>query len=103
MEWKKSTNVEWARENLWNKIHENGDKCDTYINRITQEVLKESDRSCDNCAFVVSVVNLMFDPKVQTTTLTGEMIRRKMKSLSISENDDRSESNNGDSGDDSSN
>ena len=42
----------------------------------------------------------MFDLKVQTTTLTGEMIRRKMKSLSISENDDHSESNNGDSGDD---
>ena len=52
---------------------------------------------------MVSVVNLMFDPKVQTTTLTGEMIRRKMKSLSISENDDCSESNNGDSGNDSSN
>ena len=52
---------------------------------------------------MVSVVNLMFDPKVQTTTLTGKMIRRKMKSLSISENDDRSESNNGDSGNNSSN
>src|SRR5436190_22823588 len=89
--------MKWARENLWNRVHENSDECDTtYINRITEEVLKEPDCIAANCAFVVSVVNLMFDPEVQTTTLTGELIRRRMDSLS--ENDELSSNHDDDDG-----
>lgn len=80
LEWKKSKNVTWARENLWNKvdIEGNQDSNDTYINRITKEVLKDGERTANNCLFVVAIVDLMFDSNLQSTTLSGELITRRM-------------------------
>ena len=42
MNWKTSSNVKWASENLWCQVDENSDnQYDTYINRILNEVFKE--------------------------------------------------------------
>ena len=43
--WKNSTNVMWARDNLWSQ-----------------------------CLFVLAVVDIIFDVNVLSTTLTGETI-----------------------------
>jgi len=75
MNWKTSSNVKWASENLWCQVDEDSDdQYDTYMNRILNEVFKADKRNTSNCAFVIAIVDLMFDTNVQTTTLTGEMI-----------------------------
>ena len=76
LEWKTSKNVKWACENLWNKVKDGDNTNDTYINRIMQEVLKTNERTTNNCLFVVSIVELMFDPEIQTTVLSGELISK---------------------------
>jgi hypothetical protein len=77
--WKTSKNARWAYENLWNGIDESGnDPCDTYINRITKEVLKSNERTSNNCLFIIAIVDLMFDPNIQTTVLSGESIIKCM-------------------------
>ena len=48
------------------------------MNRILNEVFKEDKCNTSNCAFVIAIVDLMFDTNVQTTTLTGEMIIDRM-------------------------
>jgi hypothetical protein len=79
MNWKTSSNVKWASENLWCQVDEdNDDQDDTYMNRILNEVFKADKRNTSNCAFVIAIVDLMFDTNVQTTTLTGEMIIDRM-------------------------
>ncbi|CAG8633836.1 9140_t:CDS:2 [Funneliformis caledonium] len=77
--WKTSQSTKWASENLWNKVEENGDESDTYMNCITKEVLKKDERTTHSCAFVVAVVDLMFDSSIQTTILSGELITRRIK------------------------
>ena len=77
--WKTSKNAKWAYENLWNGVDESGnDPCDTYISRITKEVLKSNERTSNNCLFIIAIVDLMFDPSVQTTVLSGESIIKRM-------------------------
>ena len=79
MNWKNSINVKWAKDNLWNQVDENSnDQYDTYMNRIMNEVFKGERRTTNNCAFVVAIVDLIFDVKVQTTSLSGEMIVDRM-------------------------
>ena len=78
-EWKTSTNVQWARNNLWNPVKDGDGPSDTYINRITKEVLTSERRTLNNCAFVIAVVDLILDPNVQTTTLTGEAIATRIE------------------------
>jgi len=79
--WKNSKNVKWASENLWNPVENSNDLHDTYINRITNEVLKKSERAENNCLFVVAIVDLIFDPEIQTTTLSGELITKRMDQM----------------------
>ncbi|GBC12294.1 uncharacterized protein OCT59_025994 [Rhizophagus irregularis] len=54
------------------------DPCDTYISRITKEVLKSNERTSNNCLFIIAIVDLMFDPNIQTTVLSGESIIKCM-------------------------
>ena len=105
--WKRSKNVRWVYENLWCSINKDGDNPnDTYINRITNEVLKEDERTFDNCLFVIAIVDLMFDLNVQTTTLSSEEITKRMaKKLNEQEemteldnNEDNVEDNNAEDG-----
>ena len=64
---------------MWSKVEDGTDDDDTYIRRITNEVLlREDDRTVENCAFIVTIVNLMFDPSIRTTTLTSKLIRKKL-------------------------
>ncbi|POG72950.1 hypothetical protein GLOIN_2v1840191 [Rhizophagus irregularis DAOM 181602=DAOM 197198] len=68
-----------AYENLWNGVDESGnDPCDTYISCITKEVLKSNERTSNNCLFIIAIVDLMFDPNIQTTVLSGESIIKCM-------------------------
>ncbi|RGB25022.1 hypothetical protein C1646_803251 [Rhizophagus diaphanus] len=68
-----------AYENLWCNINKDGDNPnDTYINCITNEVLKEDERTFDNYLFVIAIIDLMFDLNVQTTTLSSDEITRHM-------------------------
>ncbi|GBC23239.1 uncharacterized protein OCT59_013891 [Rhizophagus irregularis] len=77
--WKTSKNARWAYENLWNGVDESGnDPCDTYISCITKEVLKSNERTSNNCLFIIAIVDLMFDPNIQTTVLSGESIIKCM-------------------------
>ncbi|CAI2186520.1 17079_t:CDS:1 [Funneliformis geosporum] len=78
LEWKMSKNVKWACENLWNKVKNVDNPSDTYISHIIQEVLKTNERITNNCLFVISIVELMFDPEIQTTVLSGELIIKRM-------------------------
>src|SRR3989337_4438284 len=79
LSWKTSENVKWAYEHLWSSVDKNGENHDnTYINRITKEVLKSNERTTNNCLFIVAIVDLMFDPTVQTTILSGELISKRM-------------------------
>ncbi|CAG8656997.1 5219_t:CDS:2 [Funneliformis caledonium] len=45
----------------------------------TDDVLKEDKRSTNNCTFVVTVVDLMFNSNVQTTILSEELIIKRIK------------------------
>lgn len=65
--WKTSKNARWAYENLQNGVDESGnDPCDTYISRITKEVLKSNEHTSNNCLFIIAIVDLMFDPNIQS-------------------------------------
>ncbi len=78
--WKTSNNVKWAHDNLWSCVDKDGnDPYDTYINRITNEVLKSNERTANNCLFIVAIVDLMFDKNIQTTVLSGETIIKRME------------------------
>jgi hypothetical protein len=91
MNWKTSTNVTWAKDNLWNQVDDNSDdQYDTYMNRIMNEVFKGERCTSNNCAFVVAIVDLIFDTKVQTTSLSGEMIVSRMNKNSADYHDDTS-------------
>ncbi|PKC51515.1 hypothetical protein RhiirA1_405487, partial [Rhizophagus irregularis] len=79
--WKNSTNVLWAKKNLWSQVKDSDKDDDTYINRITSQVFKEEKFTTNNCLFVIAVVDLIFDVDVQTTTLSGETITKCMKKL----------------------
>lgn len=85
--WKTSPGVKRAKENLWNKVEDGRDDSDTYINRITNEVLRDDDRTEESCAFIVTVVNLMFDSNVRTTTFSSELIKRRLREISADDND----------------
>jgi len=86
--WKTSRGVSDAKQNLWKKVKNDGDDGDTYMNRITNEVLKGDDRTAENCAFIVTVVNLMLDSNIRTTVLTSELLERKLKEFSEKSNDE---------------
>lgn len=86
--WKTSRGVSDAKQNLWKKVENDGDDGDTYMNRITNEVLKDDDRTAENCAFIVAVVNLMLDSNIRTTVLTSELLERKLKEFSEKSNDE---------------
>ena len=88
--WKNSTNVMWARNNLWSKVNESEKGDDTYITRITNQVFKVNKLTTDNCLFVLAVVDLIFDINVPSTTLTGETITKRMKKL-LDEKDEKNE------------
>lgn len=78
--WKNSSSAKWAKENLWSKVDDdNEDDNDTYMNRITNEIFKQGNRTTENCAFVIAIVELIFDARIQSTTLTGEMISNRIK------------------------
>ncbi|PKY33750.1 hypothetical protein RhiirB3_452911, partial [Rhizophagus irregularis] len=79
--WKNSTNVLWAKKNLWSQVKDSDKDDDTYINRITSQVFKEEKFTTNNCLFVIAVVDLIFDVDVQTTTLSGETITKRMEKL----------------------
>ena len=79
--WKNSTNVMWARNNLWSQVNESKKDDDTYINRITNQVFKVNNLTTNNCLFVLAVVDIIFDVNVLSTTLTGEMITNRMNKL----------------------
>ena len=86
--WKTSSNVKWAKENLWNPVDDN-DRNDTYMKRILDQVFKAEKCTTNNCAFVIAVVELIFDPNVQTTSLSGEMIIDRMnKKLKMHSNEE---------------
>ena len=86
MSWKSSTGVKWARDHLWSMVDEDGDdQHDTYMSRIVNEVFKPERCTTNNCAFTVAIIDLIFDTKVHTTTLTGEMIADRMNKLSDKE------------------
>lgn len=71
--------MKWAYENLWNCVNKDcNDPNDTYISRITKEVLKANENTTNNCLFIVAIVDLMFDPNIQTTTLSSELITQRM-------------------------
>jgi hypothetical protein len=77
--WKSSENARWAYENLWNSVNKDGSNTsDTYIRRITKEVLKSNERTSNNCLFIVAIVDLMFDLNVQSTILSSEKIAEHM-------------------------
>ena len=86
--WKTSRGVSDAKQNLWKKVENDSDDGDTYMNRITNEVLKGDDRTAENCAFIVAVVNLMLDSNIRTTVLTSELLERKLKEFSEKSNDE---------------
>ena len=88
--WKNSTNVMWARNNLWSKVNESEKDDDTYITRITNQVFKVNKLTTDNCLFVLAVVDLIFDINVPSTTFTGETITKQMKKL-LDEKDEKNE------------
>ena len=88
--WKNSTNVMWARNNLWSKVNESEKDDDTYITRITNQVFKVNKLTTDNCLFVLAVVDLIFDINVPSTMLTGETITKRMKKL-LDEKDEKNE------------
>ncbi|CAB4385782.1 unnamed protein product [Rhizophagus irregularis] len=63
--WKNSTNVLWAKKNLWSQVKDSDKDDDTYINQITSQVFKEEKFTTNNCLFVIAVVDLIFDLNVQ--------------------------------------
>jgi hypothetical protein len=71
-------------------VDENSDnENDTFMNRILNEVFKGERCTTNNCAFVVAIVDLIFDTSVQTTTLSGEMIIDRMnKKLNMNSDDE---------------
>lgn len=79
--WKNSTNVLWAKKNLWSQVKDSDKDDDTYINRITSQVFKEDKFTTNNCLFVIAIVDLIFDVNVQATTLSGETITKRMEKL----------------------
>jgi hypothetical protein len=81
-DWKSSSNVMWAKNNLWSQVKDSIKEDDTYIDRITSEVFKVEKFTTNNCLFVVAIVDLIFDSNVSSTTLTGEMIVRRMNEKS---------------------
>jgi hypothetical protein len=77
--WKTTENAKWANDHLWSQVDpDSHDSDDTYVNRIINEVLKIDERTVDNCAFVIAIIDLMFDLNISTTTLPGELIIRRM-------------------------
>ena len=48
------------------------------MNRIINKVLKVDEHTTDNCAFVIAIIDLMFDSNIQITTLPGELIIKRM-------------------------
>jgi hypothetical protein len=79
LEWKTRENTKSAKERLWTKVDPNGkNPGDTYMSHIIKEVLKTTECTADNCAFVTAIVDLMFDHNVQTTTLSGKAIVKRM-------------------------
>src|SRR5688572_9552368 len=79
LSWKTSENVKWTYEHLWSSVDKNGENLDdTYINRIIKEVLKSTERTTNDCLFIIAIVDLMFDPTVQTTILSSELITKHM-------------------------
>ena len=48
------------------------------MNRIMSEVFKRERYITNNCAFVIAIINLIFDMKVQKTSLSGEIIVDRM-------------------------
>ncbi|CAG8517464.1 7808_t:CDS:2, partial [Funneliformis caledonium] len=72
-------NVKWANDHLWSEVDpNNNDSYDTYINRIIKDVLKINERTADNCAFIIAIIDLMFDSNIKTATLSRELIFRRM-------------------------
>ena len=41
-------------------------------------MLKINERTADNCAFVIAIIDLMFDSNIKTATLSRELIFRRM-------------------------
>ena len=77
-----------AKQNLWKKVENNEDDGDTYMNCITNEVLKDDDWTAENCAFIVAMVNLMLDSNIRTMVLTSELLERKLKEFSEKSNNE---------------
>jgi len=69
-----------VRKNLWQPVDtaEDADPHDTYIRRIIIDVWK-NDRSEINQEFAIAVIDMMFDPTITTTSLTGNEIEGRMQ------------------------
>jgi hypothetical protein len=52
------------------------------MNQIIKDVFTKPDKCTENnCAFVVAVVNIIFDPEIQTTSLSRSTISKHMNML----------------------
>ena len=71
--WKNSTNVMWARNNLWSQVNESKKDDDTYINRITNQVFKVNNLTTNNCLFVLAVVDIILSMMLTRETITNRM------------------------------
>ena len=78
--WKTSPAMIEAKEKLWNPVDtaEDADPQDTYIRRIMTEVWKNK-RSKINQEFAIAVIDMMFDPAITITSLTGDEISQRMQ------------------------
>jgi len=55
---------------------------DMYMNRIIKDVFTKSDKYTENnCAFVIAIVDIIFDPEIQITSLSGNTISKHMNML----------------------
>jgi len=78
--WKTSPAMIEARKNLRQPVDtaEDADPHDTYIRRIMINVWK-NDHSEINQEFAIAVIDMMFDPTITTTSLTGDEIEGRMQ------------------------
>jgi len=78
--WKTSPAMIEAKKNLWQPVDtaEDADPHDTYIRRIMNNAWK-NDRSKINQEFAIAVIDMMFDPAITTTSLTGDEIEGRMQ------------------------
>jgi len=78
--WKTSPAMLEAKAKLWQPVDtaEDADPQDTYIRHIMTDVWRDN-RSKVNQQFAIAVIDMMFDPTITTTSLTGDEIAQRMQ------------------------